>query len=143
LPPGRPRLHIQLQRRDAHTAQAAFKEGWPDKWDITVGGSAISGDSSVEAAEREVREELGYLLTSKTSVPLTVNADSIFDDFYLIEREVDIESLSLQYEEVKEVKWATKDLIFSMLDSGEFIPYHKSFIQTLFAMRFYPGVHRP
>ena len=37
-----------------------FKEGWPDLWDITVGGSAVSGESSEKAAEREVLEEIGY-----------------------------------------------------------------------------------
>lgn len=31
-------------------------------WDLTVGGSAISGDTSQMAAEREVYEEIGYPL---------------------------------------------------------------------------------
>ena len=31
-------------------------------WDISVGGSAIQGDSSQTAAEREVLEELGIKL---------------------------------------------------------------------------------
>ncbi|WP_143522351.1 NUDIX domain-containing protein, partial [Pseudomonas sp. 2822-17] len=30
-----------------------FKEGWPNMWDLTVGGSAVAGDTSQEAAERE------------------------------------------------------------------------------------------
>ena len=30
-----------------------FKEGWSDMWDVTVGGSAVTGDSSRTAAERE------------------------------------------------------------------------------------------
>ena len=33
-----------------------FKDGWPNMWDITVGGSAVSGDTSQLAAEREVYE---------------------------------------------------------------------------------------
>ena len=33
-----------------------FKRGWSNLWDITVGGSAIAGDSSRSAAERETRE---------------------------------------------------------------------------------------
>ena len=39
-----------------------FKEGWPNMWDITVGGSAVSGDSSWKAVERETKEELGLEL---------------------------------------------------------------------------------
>ncbi|WP_084822164.1 NUDIX hydrolase [Paraclostridium benzoelyticum] len=33
-----------------------FKDGWPNMWDITVGGSAVSGDTIQLAAEREVYE---------------------------------------------------------------------------------------
>ena len=36
-----------------------FKEGWSNMWDITVGGSAVAGDTSRTAAERETREEIG------------------------------------------------------------------------------------
>ncbi len=39
-----------------------FKEGFPNLWDITVGGSATMGDSSQDAAEREVFEEIGLKL---------------------------------------------------------------------------------
>ena len=120
-----------------------FKDGWPGMWDITVGGSSVSGDSSVTAAEREVLEELGYELNLQNMRPsLTVNADSIFDDFYLVEREVDTSRLKLQYEEVKEVKWAALEEILSMIDASTFIPYYKSFIQTLFDMRFHPGMRK-
>ena len=37
----------------------SFKSGWSNFWDLTVGGSAVAGESSRTAAEREVREELG------------------------------------------------------------------------------------
>ena len=42
-----------------------FKQGWSNLWDISVGGSAVAGDSSRSAAERETLEELrgmGYEL---------------------------------------------------------------------------------
>lgn len=42
-----------------------FKEGWPNMWDITVGGSAVKGDSSQTAAERELMEELGVKISLK------------------------------------------------------------------------------
>ena len=49
--------------------------------------------------------------------------------------------MKLQYEEVKEVKWATADEIKSMIESGEFIPYDKSFIDMLFFLRNHNGLH--
>lgn len=119
-----------------------FKSGWSNMWDITVGGSAISGDTSKAAAEREVFEEIGYKLNLDHVRPsLTINFEAGFDDIYLIEDDVDINSLRLQYEEVQQVKWATKEEIIVMVESKEFIPYHRSFIDLLFDMRKYMGVH--
>lgn len=34
-----------------------FKSGWPNMWDITAAGSAIAGDTSQTAMERELLEE--------------------------------------------------------------------------------------
>lgn len=113
-----------------------FKDGCPNMWDITVGGSAISGDTSQLAAEREVYEEIGYKLSLDGIRPsLTINFDKGFDDIYLIQKDIDISKLKLQYEEVQSVKWASKEEILSMIDKEIFIPYHKSLIDLLFFMR--------
>ena len=119
-----------------------FKEGWSGMWDITVGGSAVAGDSSQTAAQREIFEELGYKMNFRDVRPhLTVNFDKGFDDYYLVEADVDITKLQLQYEEVKQVKWATKEMILKMIDSGEFVPYYKNLIELLFDMRKKFGAH--
>lgn len=102
-------------------------------WDVTVGGSAVSGDTSRTAAEREVMEEIGLSISLESERPrFTVNFDVGFDDFWYVKRDVDISALKLQYEEVQAVKWATKEEIFAMIEDGEFIPYHKSLIDLLF-----------
>lgn len=112
-----------------------FKDGWPNMWDITVGGSAVSGDTSQLAAEREVYEEIGYKLSLDGIRPsLTINFDKGFDDIYLIQKDIDISKLKLQYEEVQSVKWVSKEEILSMIDEEIFIPYHKSLIDLLFFM---------
>lgn len=117
-----------------------FKEGWPNMWDITVGGSAVSGDCSQSAAEREVFEEIGYKINLKDKRPsLTINFEVGFDDIYIIKEDVDIDKLKLQYEEVQNIMWADKNEILSMIDRKEFIPYHKSFIELLFDMKDYMG----
>lgn len=120
-----------------------FKEGWPNMWDITVGGSATEGDSSQSAAERELFEEIGLRLDLKHIRPhMTINFKYGFDDIYLVEEDVDITGLSLQYEEVQNVKWASKEEIFSMIESGEFISYYPSLIQLLFDIRKQYGCHQ-
>jgi isopentenyldiphosphate isomerase len=113
-----------------------FKEGWPNMWDITAGGSAIAGDSSQKAAERELFEEIGYKVNLSNVRPhLTMNFEFGFDDYYLVEAEVEIDTLKLQFEEVQKVKWASKNEIIAMMDSGEFIPYYKKFIELLFDVK--------
>ncbi len=113
-----------------------FKKGWSNLWDVTVGGSAIQGDNSQSAAERELLEEIGLKIDLANIRPhITVNFAKGFDDYYLIEQDIDINELSLQYEEVQKVKWASKEEIFSMIDEGQFIPYFKSLIQLFFDNR--------
>ena len=119
-----------------------FKHGWSNFWDVTVGGSAIAGDTSRSAAERETREELGLSLDLSDVRPsLTIHWENGFDDYYLLTREGDIRSLHLQTEEVQAVRWASKEEIFRMIDSGEFIPYEKSLIELIFFRRNHRSSH--
>lgn len=114
----------------------SFKEGWPNMWDLTVGGSAIAGDTSQTAAQRELYEEIGLKLDFQHIRPhLTINFERGFDDIYLIEKNVQLHTLTLQYEEVQNVKWASKEDILAMIKNGEFIPYYESLIQFLFDSR--------
>ena len=74
-----PRGEMLIQQRQP------FKQGWPNLWDVTVGGSAIAGDNSRTAAERETLEEIGLAidlsqeqpkLTSPSTWALTISTPS-------------------------------------------------------------------
>ena len=120
-----------------------FKEGWPNLWDVTVGGSAVAGETSAQAAMRELKEEVGLSLDLTNQRPaLTMLFDVGFDDYYLATHEVDPATLTLQYEEVQALRWATEDEVLRMLEEGTFIPYHRSFLELLFRLRTRRGVHR-
>jgi isopentenyldiphosphate isomerase len=113
-----------------------FKKGWSNLWDITVGGSAVAGDNSQTAIEREVFEELGIEIDMKEKCPhFTINTKNVFDDYYIIEKDVNIADLKFQHEEVQDAKWAMQDEILKMIEADEFIPYYPEFINLLFAMR--------
>ena len=117
-----------------------FKAGWPNMWDISVGGSAVSGDTSKTAAEREVFEEIGYKINLENHRPIiTIHFDHGFDDIYTVIEDIDINALKLQPEEVQAVKWATENDIIDMINKGIFIPYHKELIKLLFFMRNHRG----
>ena len=101
-----------------------FKKGWPNMWDLSVGGSAVAGDSSSRAAEREVMEELGLELDLSHCRPVfTMNFSDGFDDYYIVKKDVDLSVLRLQEEEVQRVRWVGKEEAMEMQRSGIFIPY--------------------
>ncbi len=119
-----------------------FKKGWSNLWDISVGGSAVSGEDSHTAAERETGEELGLVVDLSAVRPtVTIHWEHGFDDYYVITRPVDPESLHLQYEEVQAVRWASREEILEMIDGGQFIPYEKSLIELLFFRRNHRSSH--
>ena len=118
----------------------SFKHGWSNMWDVTTGGSAVAGDSSRDAAEREVMEEIGLKIDLKGVRPrITINYDNGFDDVYVITQDVDISALKLQYEEVQAVKWADSEEIKSMIAEGVFVPWDPAYIDLFFSLRNHTG----
>lgn len=109
-----------------------FKKTWANLWDLTVGGCVVSGETSREGALREVWEELG-LEADLTSAPaFSITFPGGFDDYYILQKDIPLSILHLQAEEVQSAKWASLAEVLAMIDSGEFIPYHKGFIEFLF-----------
>ena len=118
---------LLIQRRQP------FKKGWPNMWDLTVGGSALAGDSSWQAAEREVLEEIGLKLNLSGMRPnFTMNFSDGFDDYYIVRQDVDIEKLKLQQEEVSCVRWADREDALQLQREGLMVPYW--FLDKLFDM---------
>ncbi len=110
-----------------------FKHGFSGLWDVSCGGSALAGENSPQAAMREASEEIGVELSLEGVRPhYSVSFDEGFDDWFVVKSDPDISALKLQYEEVRAVRWATEQEIFEMMDRGEFIPYFKGFISTIF-----------
>lgn len=112
-------------------------KSWAEYWDVSVGGSVIAGENSREAAHRELMEELGIDVDFTNLRPhFTHNFEHGFDDFYLLNMDVDLKELRLQPEEVKDARWASEAEILNMIDEGKFIPFFKTLISHMFAVRF-------
>lgn len=112
------------------------KHIWPGRWDLSVGGGVDAGETSRQAAEREFREELGYPLDLGTQRPsVTVNFDGGFDDFFLTVLDLDLDALTLQPEEVAEVRYVTLAEAEAMAADGRMIPYPPGFLRFLYEMR--------
>jgi len=111
-----------------------FKNGWSNMWDISAAGGVLAGETSSMAAHRETLEEIGLDIDFTNIRPkFTFNFEHGFDDYYIIRKNIDdIDKLKLQKEEVKEVKWATKEEVLSMVDEGIMVRY--LFLDKIFEM---------
>lgn len=97
---------------------------FPLMWEST-GGSAISGDSSLSSALREVKEEIGITLTpSKGKCVYSFKREythcNDFVDVWLFEEDISIEDVIYQEDEVCDAKYATKNEIKEMTIAGLF-----------------------
>jgi isopentenyldiphosphate isomerase len=113
------------------------KHAWADLWDISAGGSALAGEESWQAAERETREELGIRLDLEHVRPhFSINYTRGFDDFYTVEiPDLDLATLKLQTGEVDQARWATLNEVRQMLKDGSFVPYFPGLIELLWEVK--------
>lgn len=132
-------IHVAIFDSDGRMLiqkRAAEKSAWANLWDISCGGSAIAGEDSRAAAEREVKEELGIDIDLHDIRPhFVMNYERGFDDFYTLIRDVDLNELTLQKEEVAEVKWATYEEAKALFDNGEFVPYFWPVVELLWQVK--------
>lgn len=112
------------------------KKDWAGKWDISAGGSVISGETSGEGASRELFEEIGIKADlAKVHPAFTTYWENIFDDYYVISGCPELSELKLQRREVSAVRMADREEILSLLRRGDFVPYKESVIKILFDMQ--------
>ena len=112
------------------------KHAWPDLWDVSAGGSALAGEESWQAAERETMEELGLKLDLRNNRPhFSMNYTRGFDDFYAVITDVDLDTLVLQQSEVAEVRWASLEEVRQMEADHSFTPYFPGLIELIWQVR--------
>jgi len=104
-----PNGEVLIQRR------SKTKESFPDLWDTSCAGHIEAGAESLETAIRELEEELGLTIDSKSleylftiEDPHITNNGTYIDnelkDQYLLEMDLDPQNLNLQDEEVQDAK---------------------------------------
>ncbi|MDR1629004.1 MAG: NUDIX domain-containing protein [Oscillospiraceae bacterium] len=99
-------------------------KGFANLWENT-GGSALSGDDSLSAALREVREETGLVLFPENGRQvLSLKAPSDFHDVWLFRQPVNLADVVLQEGETADARLASKEEIIEMIHSGDFVPIH-------------------
>ena len=112
---------VLLQKRSSN------KKMWPNMWDITSGGHVLSGEFGFQAAIRETKEELGVNLDREdiTFIGSVISnnkkndiLDKHFNEYYIVNKDIDETKLKLQKEEVSEVKWMDKQEIINRIKNN-------------------------
>lgn len=92
------------------------------KW-ATTGGHPKSGESSLQGIITEVKEELGIKINNPILFK-QANGKNTICDLYYIKDDIDISKITIQKEEVENVKWASIDEINNLMNNGEFNKGH-------------------
>ena len=90
----------------------------PNMWEPSAGGSALKGETALESAFRELREETGIIATELQELDWTANPKThSIHVRYLCVTDCDKNSVQLQEGETSDFKWATAEEILSMSES--------------------------
>ncbi len=116
---------IKNSKGDYLISKRTPNKTFPNMWE-TTGGSAVLGDTSIEAALREVKEEIGIDLNERDGRLIHTSKYQHkdfpqFADVYLFKSEVNIKNVIYQEDEVCDAKWASEKEIREMIKSKEFV----------------------
>lgn len=111
-----------------------FKKTFPNLWAISAAGHVIAGESSIESGLRELKEELDidateeeleYLFTVKRVQPHEKSYIRVFDDVYLLHRNIDVNHTKLQVEELTDIKYVYYEYLENIFKEKDknYVPY--------------------
>lgn len=92
----------------------------PDKkagglWEFT-GGGVLAGETTKQAAVREVQEEMGLQIEeSELSLLEVYQHKNYFMDIFVVQKDVDVNALTLQAEEVVDARWVSHEELLQMI----------------------------
>ncbi len=106
------------------------KESAPGEWAFT-GGSATIGETSLEAALRELEEETGIEIESLEFHKRLIH-HRCFADIWFGYFDVDVEKLEFQEEEVSALAFESIESIKKMIKDGNFHRYEDEYLREVF-----------
>lgn len=104
--------------------RSPFVDNHPNEWDISAAGHVSAGEDYITSALRETEEELGLQIEPAELIQIgeltqmserTGYINNEVNPVYIVKKDLDIDKIKKQYEEVAEVKFIPylelKDLI--------------------------------
>ena len=98
----------------------------PDKkagglWEF-LGGGVLAGEMTIQAAVREVKEEIGIAIAERELSLLHIYRQrNYFMDIYLVKKDLNIQSIKLDKSETINAQWVSKDEFQVMIENQEVV----------------------
>lgn len=98
----------------------------PDKkagglWEF-VGGGVLAGETTAQAAVREVKEEIGVSLsTDELTLLYVYKQKNYFMDIYIVNKDIDIRSIVLEANETLAAKWVSTQELQAMIEDHKVV----------------------
>ena len=128
-------VHVWVvnSRGELLTQQRAKKLVFDDCWDVSVGGGLTSGERPAESAVRELAEELGLIVTEADLedlgewpmpkfIPERNQTTHEFSRTFLLRRDVDLATLTLEPREVVQSAWLPLDELEAQITNAKTYP---------------------
>ncbi|MBE6054939.1 MAG: NUDIX domain-containing protein [Clostridium sartagoforme] len=101
------------------------KETYPGKYEATAGGSCLKGETPIQGAFRELKEETGITATSLEEIYHIVNDENQTIVYgYLSIVDCDKDSIILQEGETISYKWMEEKKFLDFVNSDEYASGH-------------------
>ena len=109
------------------------KVDFPNQFDITAGGGVMAGETTYQAAIRELKEELDLSLEVDDYPLIRIYYPLGIDDYYYTIVDIKDIDVKIDHNEVIDYKWASKNEILDMMKNNQFVQYNEGFIEYLFS----------
>lgn len=134
-------VHVWIQNSEGEILlqkRSLQKHSFPGMWD-TTGGKVRAYENSIEAIIRETKEELGIdVVPSELKYilrfPAQKNSKPMFLDVYLLKKDIELQSLILQREEVENADYVPLSTVkMWYLENSNFVkqPYFLDLVKRL------------
>lgn len=91
----------------------------------TTGGHPKTGQSSLEGMQAEIKEELGVDVNLNDLILFkTIKTEDDFLDLYYLKKDINLNDIKIQAEEVQAANWFTREEIEEMIKTDEFFKWH-------------------
>ena len=99
----------------------SLNKSHPGEWEVP-GGCSKSGETSIDTVIRELKEEIGISINNDDFKLIdTIIYKKQFVDVYVSNKIIDLDKVILHIDEVYDIKYATKEDFFKMVENNEVV----------------------